>query len=346
MLARLGGHLDIGRNRIAEALTLGEEELIEAVGGSRRDAVRGELGRFDAAIARASIAAAGLEALCRCDSRYPVALRELSAPPSVVHVAGGLERFLALVGAEPVAVVGARRASSYGLDVARSLGRSLGAAGVPVLSGMALGVDSAAHAGALEAGAATVAVLPGGADRPYPPSKRGLHAQIRAAGAVAAELPPGRATWRWTFPARNRIIAALARFTIVVEAGERSGALITAMRARELGRAVGAVPGRVGSPLAEGPNGLLAEGALIVRGPQDVLDVLYGAGVRRAPLRQRPELTARRRALLAAIAAGRDTPSALAGAGFAVEELLAALAALELDGYVRREAGGRFAVLR
>jgi DNA processing protein len=345
LLARLGGHLDLTRNRIGEALTLGDEELIEAVGGRWRDAVRREVERFDAAIARASIAAAGLEALCRCDPEYPAPLRELDAPPSVIHIAGGVERFVTLLATETVAIVGARKASSYGLGVARDLGRSLGSANVAVLSGMALGVDSAAHAGALEAGAATVAVLPAGADRPYPPSKRGLHRQIRAKGAVAAELPPGSATWRWTFPARNRIIAALATLTIVVEAGERSGALITAMLARQLGRAVGAVPGRLGSPLAQGPNGLLAEGAAIVRGPQDVLDVLYGAGVRHAPSPRRPELTAGRRALLAAIAAGRDTPSALAGAGFAVEELLASLAALELDGYVRRAAGGRFAVL-
>ena len=209
---------------------------------------------------------------------------------------------------------------------------------------MALGIDSAAHAGALEAGRPTVAVLPTSADRPYPPGKRALYRRIVAGGAAVSELGPGTAVWRWMFPARNRIIAALAAMTVVVEAGERSVALVTARLARGIGRPVGAVPGRVTTPQAAGPNGLLAAGACLVRGPQDVLDHVFGAGERtaREPRRQpRAELAP----LLAAIAEGHETAAALVRAGFEPDRGLAALAELELGGFVRRGAGGRFTVL-
>ncbi len=345
LLSRLAAHLDPVRGRLAELLALPDEELIEAVGGQHRDAVRRELDRFDPADARARVDSAGLEAICCCHGRYPDRLRELEPPPAVLHVAGELQRLLELVGEDPVAIVGARRASSYGTEVARSLGRGLGAAGVTVISGMALGVDAAAHAGALAAGAPTVAVVPAGAERAYPPAKRALHRQIQAKGAAISELPPGSDVWRWMFPARNRLIAALTAMTVVVEASERSGSLVTARVAGELGRPIGAVPGRVTSPLATGPNGLLASGAHVVRGPQDVLDQLFGEGVRAIRLDDRAPLEPRLDDLLTAIANGADTQSALGRAGLDVAEGLAALASLEIAGYVRREQGGRFTVL-
>jgi DNA processing protein len=241
--------------------------------------------------------------------------------------------------------VGARHASDYGLEMARSLGRGLAAAEVPVVSGLALGIDSAAHAGALEAHGPTIAVLPGGADRPYPRTKRALSERIRASGSVISELPQSVAVRRWMFPARNRIIAGLSAMTVVVEAGERSGALITARRGEELGRPVGAVPGRVTSPLAAGPHRLLSDGAELVRGAQDVLDALFGPGAREAPAPVRPQLDTDLRSLLTAIGCGQDTGAALAHAGLDPGEGLAALSALELAGYVRREAGGRYVVL-
>jgi DNA processing protein len=344
LIARLAGHLDLARGRIAAVLGLSDEELLAAVGGGQQDGLAAELARCDPDHARRRARSAGVELLCRCDPEYPPRLRALESPPAVLHVAGGLDRFLRLAGEQPVAIVGARRATSYGIDVAAKLGSGLGAAGVPVLSGMALGIDSAAHKGALEIGAPTIAVLPGGADRAYPQAKRALHAQIRTSGAAVSELPPGVAVRRWMFPARNRIIAALAAMTVVVEAGEQSGALITAAFARSLGRPVGAVPGRVTSPVSLGPNRLLADGAYVVCTPEDVLDLLFGAGVRRAPAAARPELAPELRVLLAAIAEGHDTPGALARAGLPAEQGLAALASLELAGYVRREAGGRFSV--
>jgi DNA processing protein len=340
----MAGHIEQVRARIEEVLVLEDWELIAAVGGSGEPRVRSELETLDVDQLRSRSAAAGLELICRCDPAYPPALRDLAAAPAVLHVAGGLDRLLELAASDPVAIVGTRHPTGYGLDVARSLARSLATAGITVVSGMALGIDSAAHAGALDAGDPTVAVLPGSAGTPYPPGKRALFRRIVAGGAAVSELGPGTSVRRWMFPARNRIIAALGVMTVVVEATERSGALVTARLAREIGRPVGAVPGRVVTAQAAGPNALLAAGACVVRGAQDVLDRLYGAGVRRAE-DQRRQAPAQLRPLLAAIAEGYDTPAALARAGFGAEAGLAALAALELDGYVRRGAGGRFSVV-
>lgn len=344
LLTRLGGHLEPVRGRISRVLELGDAELIAAVGGERRHELERELAAFDPNGARAGVRRAGLEAICRCDPGYPPRLMELAEPPAVLHVAGSVARFLELVAGEPVAIVGARQASPYGLEISRTLGRGLGAAGITVISGMALGVDSAAHTGALAGAGGTVAVLPGGAEKSYPPARRVLHREIRAAGAAISELPGGAAVWRWTFAARNRIIAALAAMTIVVEAGERSGALLTAGFARSLGRVVAAVPGRVTTPQAAGPNGLLSAGANVVRGPQDVLDHLFGSGVRAAVTtraKPAPEL----RALLAAIAEGHDPAAAVARAGLSPEQGLAALASLELTGHLRRGTGGHFSIV-
>jgi DNA processing protein len=347
LLAALAGRLDVVRARADELLALGDAELIEAVGagagGSRADGGQAPP-PFDAAAARDAVAAAGLEAICRCQAAYPVRLQALAAPPAVLFVAGGLKRALELLAEDPVALVGARRASAYGHDVARSLGRGVSAAGVTVISGMALGIDSAAHDGALAAGR-TIAVLPGPADRPYPVAKRALHRRIVAGGAAISELPPGAEIRRWMFPARNRIIAALAAITVVVEAGHRSGALLTAACAKRLGRPVGAVPGRVTSPQSTGPNALLTRGALVIRDPQDVLDALYGAGARHAAADARTSLDGEQRSLLGALGSGDDTVEALLRAGFEPDRLLASLAALELEGHIRRHPGGRFAVM-
>lgn len=342
LLARLGPHLELVRNRIVPILALDDHQLIAAVAGKHQDAVRIELARFDAARARERCEEAGVTVVCRCGAGYPHRLRALDAPPAVLHVAGDQRRLRGLLAEDPVAVVGARRASPYGSEVARSLAQGIASAGLAVISGMALGIDSAAHAGALAVDGGTVAVLPAGAEHVYPAAKRNLHARIVRSGAVVSELPPGSRVWRWTFPARNRIVAALSAMTVVVEAGERSGALLTARFARGLGRPLGAVPGRVTSPQAAGANALLAAGAYVVRGVQDVLDTLFGAGVRRADAGERPELAAELRVLLAAIADGHDTACALARAGLPPEQGLAALAALELAGHVRREPGGRF----
>ena len=346
LLGRMAGHIDRLRGRLEHVLELDDDDLISAVGGRTRARLRDELETLDIERVRARSREAGLATVCRCDPAYPSALLALPVPPVMLHVAGDLGRLLELTAGEPVAIVGTRRPSDYGRDAARSLGRSLSVSGLSIISGMALGIDSAAHAGALEAGAGTLAVLPGAADRPYPAAKRGLHRRILAGGAAVSELGPGTSIRRWMFLARNRIIAALGAMTVVVEATEYSGALVTARLAREIGRPVGAVPGRVTSPQAAGPNGLLAAGACVVRGAQDVLDHLFGAGVRLAAPPRRRQPPAELRNLLAAIAEGHETAAALARAGFGPDQGLAALAALELGGFVRRGAGGRYSAVR
>jgi len=345
LLSRLASRLEPVRSRIEPLLRLGSHELIAAVGGDQRELLTAELLRFDPRIAWERCEAAQLEPICACDASFPQPLRSLEGPPAMLYVAGGLERFLSAVAEDPVAIVGARRPSPYGLDVAKSLARGLGAAGLTVVSGMALGIDSAAHLGALEARAATIAVLPSGLDRPYPRSSRGLYRRILSVGAAVSELPPGADVWRWMFPARNRIIAALSAMTVLVEARHGSGSLITVARARELGRLVGAVPGRVTSALAAGPNGLIADGDAVVRSPEDVLASLFGSEVRAVAEERRAPLSPELAALLEAISDGVDTTAALTGRGFDADEGLALLASLELGGYVRREAGGRYSVL-
>lgn len=342
LLSALAGHLESVRSQIGEVLSLGDHELIAAVAGRRRRELER---RFARVRAGPTLPAPGLETICRCDERYPSRLRGLPAPPAVLFVAGDLERFLAAVADEPVAVVGARQASSYGLEVARSLGRGLAAAGLTVISGMAVGIDTCAHEGALSAEGRSAAVLPGPADDPYPRSRRRLHRDLILTGAAVSELPPHTPVRRWMFLARNRIIAALSAATVVVEAGERSGALVTAAVSGGLGRPVGAVPGKVTSPQAAGTNALLAAGAFVVRGAQDVLDAVYGAGVRTAASERRPALTAETRGILEAVAAGSDSSDALASTNIAPGRALAALGWLELAGYIRREPGGRFAVI-
>jgi DNA processing protein len=362
LLARLSSHLDRVRDRIDALLALGDDALIGALAGRAEGDVRREREAFDPADALAQCAAARLAPICRCDPGYPVRLTALTAPPALLYIGGVPGTLDALADSEPVAVVGARRASPYGLEVARALGRGLGAAGVPVVSGMALGIDGAAHGAALEAGGVTVAVLAASPERAYPASARVLHRRIVAAGAVVSELGPGVAVRRWMFPARNRIIAALSAMTVVVAARERSGGLVTARVAGELGRTVGAVPGQVTAPLARGTHRLLRAGATLIRGPEDVLDALYGAasadggagggrqgGGTRTRLRPRaaagprpPALAPELGRLLDALADGHPVSEAFAQAELGVDAGLAALAALELSGRVRRQPGGRF----
>ena len=278
LVAAVAGQLDVEwRRRSAPAgvLSLPDEALVAL---DRTGQVARRYAAFSPARARRRIADAGLAAACRCTPGYPDGLRALADPPAVVHVAGRAE---ALETEPAVAIVGARRGTAYGLEVARGLGGALTAAGVSVVSGLAIGVDSAAHVGALERpGAAPVAVLAGGADVPYPASKRRLHAAIAARGCVVSELPPGFNAYRWCFVARNRLIAGLADLTVVVEATERSGSLTTADFAEQLGRPVGAVPGPVTSRFSSGTNLLLAAGAAVVRDARDVLDHLLGPGPR------------------------------------------------------------------
>jgi len=202
--------------------------------------------------------------------RYPPLLRTLADAPAVLFVQGSAAAL-----ADPlVAIVGARAATRYGLDVAAALAADLARAGVCVVSGMARGVDGAAHRGALAEGGTTLALQACGPDRTYPPEHRALRAQIAAGGAVISELPPGHAPRAPYFPLRNRLISGLSRVVIVVEARERSGSLVTMRHALDQGREVLAVPGPINAATSAGPNQLLRDGARPVLGVRDVLDCL------------------------------------------------------------------------
>lgn len=348
LVARLAPHVERARRerrKLRELLALSDDELIASLAGDRRGEIRHAHERFDASVALARLEAAAIEAVCRHDGRYPLRLLEAADAPAVLHLAGDARRLEVLNAADApaVAVVGARRAGADGLQVAHALGRGLAAAGVTVISGMALGIDSAAHVGALEAGGPTMTVLAGGADVAYPASKRSLHRALLRTQAAVSEMPPGFQPFRWCFPARNRTIAGLASLTIVVEATERSGSLITAELAQELGRAVGAVPGPVTAARCAGSNALLRDGALVIRDAQDALDEALGIGVATALTGRSPdELEPALRGLLRRVEDGRDTVSALAASPAEAQHALAALSELELLGFLRRGPGGRY----
>src|SRR3954470_15449643 len=274
LIAGIAGRLQVEfkrRTAPGRVLALPDDELLE-IGATAE--VRRRYARFDAPAARASALAVGVITICRCRAEYPERLRDLADPPAALHVLGELS---ALEPRHRVAIVGARRASPYGLDVARALGRGLSIARVPVVSGLAMGIDSAAHTGALSGPATTIGVLAGSAHVPYPAGGGRLHAAVAARGAVISELPPGARPHRWCFVARNRLIAALAAATVVVQATEKSGSLTTADFAAEVGRAVGAVPGLVTSRLSSGTHQLIQAGAPLIRNATDALDLLAGA---------------------------------------------------------------------
>jgi DNA processing protein len=280
--------------------------------------------------------------LRRGDDGYPAPLQELDEPPAALHGIGDAGLVRGISRDTAVTIVGSRHPSSYGLEVAEELGYLLAGAGLVVVSGMALGIDAAAHRGALAADGPTVAVLGSGPDVVYPRSERRLYERIAAAGAVVSEMPPGTVPGPGCFPRRNRIMAALGTMTVVVEAAQPSGSLITAEQAAKLGREVGAVPGRVTSRVAGGTNALLAEGAAVIRDAQDVLDRMIGVGARTAH-RDGPALDEELIQLLHSVADGASTPGAAAvAAGIAAADAAVGLARLELLGYLRADPTGRY----
>ena len=280
------------------------------------------------------LAGLGFRFLARSDPGFPTLLRAIHDPPPGLFLRG--EQEPALLARPAVAIVGARACSAYGRQVARSLGRELAAAGLVVVSGLARGVDAEAHRGALEASGTTVAVLGCGIDRDYPAANRELARQVAATGLVVSEYAPGVEPAPWRFPARNRIVAGLCAATVVVEARERSGALITADFALEEGREVFAVPGEITSALSAGSNALLRLGATPLTRTEDVLES-FGLA---APEPAAPELAPDAAAVLERVregAAGADELARATGLGAA--ELAAVLTELELAGAVNQEEG-------
>ncbi len=326
--------------RSPELLRLGNEDLLAVTAPRVAGQLLARIEALGEGHLRDELAAAGCWACCRHGQLYPAQLRD--APDAAWALIGRGDPAL-LADLDPVGavtVVGARRATAYGREVARELGRELAGAGIVVVSGLAFGVDACSHRGALDAGGRTVAVLGCGPDTAYPAANRSLWRRICEEGLVLSEFPPGAAPWRWTFPARNRIMAALAGMTVVVEAATRSGSLITADLAADLGRDLGAVPGPVTSRASAGPNNLLAGGACVVRDAQDVLDAMLGAGARRLD-RSGPALEPGLALSLAAVESGAATCDALAAAlGVPAADAATALSRLELLGYLTCSAVG------
>lgn len=267
---------------------------------------------------------------------YPDPLTDLDDPPCALWIRGSVPAMPA------VAVIGTRRATRIGLANAKTLASNLAAANVGVVSGLARGIDAAAHRGAMEVGGATWAVLGSGLDRLYPPEHADLAAEMAASGGgVVTEYPPGSGPDREHFPARNRLIAALSRMVVVVEGGSRSGALITARLALDLGRSVGAVPGPAGAALAAAPHQLLREGALLVESASEVLEEL---GL--TPPAVRPvHLAGREVAALAALRAGSlDAEEVASACGWPVAAAISVLSGLVMRGLVREEGGGSYSL--
>lgn len=290
----------------------------------------------------------GIRFIHREMPEYPRLLEEIHDPPAVLFVRGQLSENPA------VAIVGTRRPTGYGLEMSGRLSSRLGRSGLAIVSGMARGIDTAAHCGALSAGAATVAVLACGVDVAYPPENRDLMNRIAEHGAVVSEYPPGTSPQKQRFPERNRIISGLTLGTIVVEAGERSGSLITSQCAVEQGRDVFAVPGSVLSLNSIGPNRLISEGARLVRDETDVLEELAWGIPSREAKTSRPGLRMpdRRvpfpggeqgRRIYEEIRMEASHPEQLsARTGIGLPELQAGLLRLELDGFIRRDMNGHY----
>ncbi len=298
---------------------------------------------FDPEAVLARLAEKGLRAVTLADEGYPEKLAEIPDPPPALFVDGQLPK------GPTVALVGSRKASATALGVARALGRALGERGVCVASGLALGIDAAAHEGALEAAGPAVGVLGCGIDVIYPKSNRRLFEGVRDAGAIVSEYYLGEPPLQWRFPARNRIIAGLSEALVVVEAPQKSGALITARHALEAGRDVWAVPGPFGFAECRGSNALLADGAGVlwdldgfveaVAPPREAPQKLTTAEARTTPA----ELPEKEAAALKHVGFEPTDVDVLAGrSGMEMRELLSALALLELKGYIARDAGGAF----
>ena len=293
----------------------------------------------------------------REDAQYPPLLRQIAHPPHLLYVYGETD----LTDRFPVAVVGTRRASAYGLTHTREIAAELAQTGVCVVSGLALGIDAAAHTGALDGGGRTVAVLGSALDKPYPQENEPLMRRIlESGGSGISEYAPGTPPSRYSFLQRNRIIAGMCLGTLVTEGPRRSGALNTATRTLENGREVFALPGNVDSSGAQLPNMLISEGARLVTGAADILSALViepkdapkaaqaAVAPMEAPAEKKPHipggLDETQRAICAALLAGESDFDALcAVSGLESDELGALLIEMEMDGLVTPLAGTRYA---
>lgn len=292
----------------------------------------------------AGIGRLGLKVITLAESSYPRPLRGLATPPPVLYLHGDYQERDELA----IALVGTRRATPYGRMVAEQLARELSQLGLTIVSGMALGIDTAAHRGALAAGGRTIAVLGSGFERIYPQQNIRLMKEIAASGAVFSEFSLRAEPDRWNFPRRNRIISGLARGVVVVEAPEKSGALITARLALDQGREVFAVPGRITDEASRGGHRLLKAGAKLVEGVEDVLEEfpdLRGVLIGPRP-KERPKLSPLEERLLAALDwEPLHFDEILESTGLSHAELAHGLLQLQLKDLIKEFPGKQYAKL-
>lgn len=290
------------------------------------------------------ISAADIGVLTWQDEAYPRLLREIYQPPPVIYLRGELlpEDEIA------VAVVGTRRITAYGRQVTDELASALARHQVTVVSGLARGTDAAAHQAALRAGGRTIAVLGSGVDRIYPPEHRRLAEEIVESGAIISDYPPGTPPESANFPPRNRIISGLSLATVVVEAGEKSGALITAGFALDQGREVLAVPGLITAPSSKGANRLINNGARPVLSPEDVLEAINIQNVNTHRMARRllpaDEIETRLLEVMGESSMTADELSYLSG--LPIEKVSATLAMMELKGLIQNTGGMNYMSLR
>lgn len=318
---------------------------IEGVGVALIRNLRGGQFRDTAARTIETCRMRGVEILTPGEQRFPRLLREIPDPPSVLFIRGRFEARDAL----SVAIVGTRTASQYGRTQAERFARSLSRAGLTIVSGLARGIDAAAHDGALnvETGGRTIAVLSSGVVEIFPPQHEELADRIAQNGVLISEMPPGTKPKKGMFPRRNRLISGLSLATIVIEASERSGSLITARTAGEQGRDVFALPGLVSSPNARGSNKLIRDGAILVQDPEDVIESL---GPLVENVQVSPEETVmhpaelilndQEKAVLQAIAAEPTSiDRVVACSGLPISRVLSTLSVLEMRHLIRRISG-------
>jgi len=295
------------------------------------------------------VAALGATIVPFASDLYPARLKAIADPPPFLYVKG------ALAGADEraVAIVGTRAASDYGLGLTRDLGRGLAALGFTIVSGMARGIDAAAHEAALEAGGRTIAVLGSGIDVIYPPEHDRLYHRIAGQGAVVSEFPLGTAPLAFNFPARNRIISGVALGVVVVEATEKSGSLITAAQALEQGREVFAVPGAAGSSRSRGPHKLIRQGAKLVERVEDVIEEIAPQLAGRAAAREKPaprvlpgDLSVEAKNIFALVAdAPRHIDEVIEKSGLTAGKASEVLLDLEIRGLLKQLPGKKFQVM-
>ncbi|MHB8531587.1 MAG: DNA-processing protein DprA [Solirubrobacteraceae bacterium] len=321
-------------SRLQEALALPDEQLIAALAGRRREELVASHASWTEPEKRA-------RAVCRHDRRYPAALRERDSP-HLLHLSCTTGQFASMIERPCVALVGATAASEYGREVTRCLARGLSDAGVTVVAALREGIGAAAHEGAQEANAPSLAVLDHGLGRPAPASLRAIRRTLIDAGSLIAELPGRTQGRRWGARAADRTVAALAAATVLVEDQEGGAATSSLLLAESRGRATGAVPGPVTSRLSTGPHAALARGARLVRRTEDVLELLALSPAQAAAARAGGGLPRRLQAVLDRLGAGWDTPEALSQDPAQRGETMAILAELELLDLARRTAAGRY----